>query len=355
MVKRLFIHVGQPKSGTTALQRAFASYSNASDIPQIYYPRAGRRERKIVGHHNLAYELYAPKQFHSKFGSWDDLAQEIAGLDPAIEDVLLSSEAFRGYLAPATAEQMRKHFADLDIKVVLYLRPQWEYIESGYNQLIRFLQIDVPIDVFYQQTGTQITNYRDIVGAWQKALGADNLICLPFDASVRSEGIVSHVLREALKRDIQMPDVEQANQKFGLLALSSVRYARDMVRERTGNPKVELSNRMVMNLSHLFRDWSRETRDFSFMSQELKDRIYEDAMPTNRWLSEQFPAFDTPSFLAKPPPVKGQVITKIPELTDEEKALCTKLIRVASRAWRKNSDEGFEDVSEDGPPPQRLI
>ncbi|EPX75547.1 hypothetical protein Salmuc_03181 [Salipiger mucosus DSM 16094] len=348
---RLFLHVGQPKSGTTALQRAFAAYSDETDAPQVYYPRAGRRERKLVAHHNLAYELHAPNQFSPSFGSWQDLADELEAQGEQAGTALLSSEAFRMFLAPVVASKIHKLFPGAEKKVILYLRPQWEYVESGYNQLIRFLKTEDHIEEFYDHTGAQITDYRAIVMAWQKAMGPENLICLPFDASVRAEGIVSHVLRKAIGLDIEMPPATQVNQKFGLRALSAVRHVRDGIRAGLDAPEAELSSRMVMQLSYLSQKWPRETRDFSFMTEELKARIYEESRDTNRWLAEQFEGFDSPAFLDPPPPGKAPVVTRFPELTDEEKADCKPFIKAAVRAGRQRMAKAPADgeLPEDSP------
>jgi hypothetical protein len=70
----VFIHAGTHKTGTTALQRFLGANERALLESGLHYPRQGRVE---WGHHNLAWELYAPELFNPGRGSLDDVAAEL--------------------------------------------------------------------------------------------------------------------------------------------------------------------------------------------------------------------------------------------------------------------------------------
>jgi len=331
----LYIHVGQPKSGTTAIQRAFALHSDEDPSAIVYYPKAGRRERKIVGHHNLAYELYDPAKFRADLGSWDDMAAEVR--EKNADKVLISTEAFRIFLAPVVSAKVRKLFPDAALSVVLYLRPQWEYVESGYNQLMRFGQTDLSIDEFWAGTGKRICDYQATVEAWDKAGGEQALHCLPFDKAVREQGVVGHFVSHALESDSGFDDSSRVNNRIGLMAMSGVRYCRDRLREMKGQPDASLPAGFVMQLSHLFRSHERETLNYSFMSPELMDEIYDSMIETNRWLATRFPAFDTDAFLKRPKPGQAPLVRELPGLSEADKNACDKIVQeaVAAKKWMK--------------------
>ncbi len=329
-MKRIFLHIGQPKSGTTALQRTFAAYNDSPANRFIHYPlngRYGRYQKKAVAHHNLAYELYVPKSFRPNFGGWSDLQAEIDATEK--DNVVISSEAFRRFLANAAAGKLRKLFPQYDCKVVLYLRPQWDYIESGYNQLIRFGRYRGNIGSFYEQQGRKLIDYQNIITAWSKAVGQDNIICLPFNKEVKTNGIVKHFISHALNMNVDVPSSETANTKAGLRALSAIRYCSARYKRRTGQEA--LPTKYIMMLSTLFRNYPGEVNDFSFMTPELRQKIYQESLETNKWLADRFPGFSSPEFLACADLERRDTVTKFPELSKEETELCDSLIRAAAR------------------------
>lgn len=326
-MKRIFLHIGQPKCGTTAIQRAFAEHSDSAENRTVYYPRKGRYVRKLVAHHNLAYELYAPKSFLPARGSWADLEEEVRST--GADNILLSSEAFRRFLANTVAAKFRKHFADYDCKVILYLRPQWDYIESGYNQLLRFGRHSGTISEFYKEQGAKITEYKGIVTAWGKAIGHENIICLPFDKEAKTIGIVSHMLKYALKLDVEMPDSDIVNKRFGLKALSAIRYCSEKYIRETG--EMALPVRYIVMISDLFRHYPGEVNDFTFMKPELRRKIYQDSLETNQWLAVRYRGFATSEFLSCSPSGKDNTVAELPTLTKEEREICDSLVRAAAR------------------------
>jgi hypothetical protein len=341
MVKRLFLHIGTPKSGTTSIQRTLCAFSDSRDEPELYYPKSGRRARRLVGHHNLAYELYDPSKYEASLGGWADLAEELETVESEV--AFLSSEAFRGFLAPVTAAKLRKLFSHLDNRVVLYLRPQWSYLESGYNQLFRFGRFHDSALAFYEGTGGRILDYRSYIEAWQKSMGKENVICLPFTPELMRDGVVTHLIDNILGRSIDLPEVERSNSKAGLLGLAATRDAQAELRELTGDPNIELTPNTAQRLSLLFRDEPEETFDYTFFDQESLDRIYDDAISTNRWLAEEFDGFDTPSFLERPTPGHRVIATVLPVLSEEQKARYADIVKAAAKSVRRARREAKQE------------
>ena len=323
---RIFLHVGQPKSGTTAIQRALAQHSDTDPAPVLYYPKAGRLERKLVGHHNLAYELYDPAKYRAELGSWADMAAEVRALEPDRAGVItISSEALRPFLAKVVAAKLRKLLPDVPAQVGMYLRPQWEYVESGYVQLRRFAQTDLDLRGFWETTGRRIADYRATVEAWQAAMGAERVICLPFDAAVRRTGVVRDFLDKGLCIETDYDNRAQVNERMGLVAMSAVRHVRDAVRARLDRP-VAIPGRTVMKLSQIFRDHPDERLSYSFMPPGLQDEIHAAALPSNRWLAERWPGFDSPAFLDRPAPDTRPFVAELPELGAAERARCQPIV-----------------------------
>lgn len=92
--RRLFIHAGLHKTGTTALQCALALNPNWITDHEYRFPLSGRPYG--AGHHNIAWELSHDRRFRAEYGAISDLIAEIRHGD---YNVILSSEDFTGALA----------------------------------------------------------------------------------------------------------------------------------------------------------------------------------------------------------------------------------------------------------------
>jgi hypothetical protein len=128
------LHVGTHKTGTTALQLAFASDTGWAERAGLYYPRSCR---VYGGHHHLPFELLEWSKYDPAGGSLASLVDEIA--DRPDRTSIVSSEVLH-FLA-ARPDEMRALVAGLarrgvTARIVLYLRERASYAESLYGQLL---------------------------------------------------------------------------------------------------------------------------------------------------------------------------------------------------------------------------
>ena len=134
--RRLLVHAGLHKTGTTALQLFLASV--AAELPQlgVLYPRSGVNEQVHPGHHNIAWQITRDRRFVASRGTINDLAREVAGFEG---DVILSSEDFESLIGdPERLSPLRHHpaFRECEFTVVIYVRNQSSYLESLFADLI---------------------------------------------------------------------------------------------------------------------------------------------------------------------------------------------------------------------------
>ena len=148
-VKRcLVVHVGPPKGGSTSIQFLLAARARALAARGIHV-LAGRRGGGQRGTHNhLAHELDAAPGDAWTAG-WVRLADEIRR--SGAERFVVSAEAFaapgrRGPCAAALRELADRE--RLAIRVVGYVRPQWQRVESAYAQQVSSERTALRFDAF---------------------------------------------------------------------------------------------------------------------------------------------------------------------------------------------------------------
>lgn len=137
MSRICFLHIGTHKTGTTSIQTFLSANEQSLKSNGIYIPRTGRLSSSS-GHHNIAWELNNDPRFNPHLGTLSDLIIELRSLESPT--VCISSEDFE-YLY-ARRDSLSRLFCELssidcDLIPVVYLRPQAEYMESLYAELVK--------------------------------------------------------------------------------------------------------------------------------------------------------------------------------------------------------------------------
>ncbi len=132
--RRLILHAGMHKTGTTTLQVNFLNHQEELREADIAYPRVGR---PTEGHHNLAWELVGDERFKPEHGTLADLVQELHGTTQST--ILLSSEDFECLHAmPEALNRLRQVLdeAGFDVDVVFSIRDAESYANALYEPLV---------------------------------------------------------------------------------------------------------------------------------------------------------------------------------------------------------------------------
>jgi len=152
-MRRIILHAGTEKTGTTFLQDVFALNARNLKSAGILYPESGR----VFGHH---YWLAKALGFKYKPGPVDEALEEkaLSKLKDEISgwqgDVLISSEHFDFHVTAETAGRLKEYFGDERIEVVLVIRNQVDYSQSLYVEGLKWAVIR-PYDKFLAATEKQ--------------------------------------------------------------------------------------------------------------------------------------------------------------------------------------------------------
>jgi hypothetical protein len=133
MSRQVILHIGYPKTGTTALQRFWHLNQTILRDSGLLYPEAG-----LVGaaHFAYSYQLGLHDSIKMDVPPFEALITALrAEMDQSgLQRALLSSEAF---IKAANPEPLRAAFDGFDVKILIYLRRHDHFFESGYSQSVR--------------------------------------------------------------------------------------------------------------------------------------------------------------------------------------------------------------------------
>lgn len=139
MKKKIYIHIGPHKTGTTTIQFSMNFNKNALLKKGVYYPDSGLVSDSLPGHHNLAWELSGNYRFSENHGTWSDLTAELARSN--FESVILSSEDLCA-LPRDKILQIHDYLADYDVFIVTYARRQDQRLQSAWSEKIKSIKDD---------------------------------------------------------------------------------------------------------------------------------------------------------------------------------------------------------------------
>ncbi|CAB3776438.1 hypothetical protein LMG28688_00232 [Paraburkholderia caffeinitolerans] len=186
-MKKIIIHIGSEKCGSTSLQNFFFenelalvqhgfSYFCDPEKSYFYVSRDGHQK----GHFPVVASLCAQKPdylIEDKVASYAKVLGDLIA-DARISDkhIILSAEHFSSRLrALESLEILRDALNDFDVKIVLYVRPQHEMLVSSYNAGVRAgrrssfgFDEGIKFDPYF--------NYYELVKPWADVFGRERIV-----------------------------------------------------------------------------------------------------------------------------------------------------------------------------------
>lgn len=188
---KLYIHIGRPKTGTTAIQKYLAEHREELMGQRVLYPNCMIFDD---AHHLLPIALledipdviqHIPKIKLSELKH--DFDQEVERLKPDV--IILSSEFFSLMTPPARLEcreTLKDFFSGYTVKIISYFREQVSYLESSYSQEVRNygMSRDIRFDEFCSEyLKRKVNDYNYSIQQWENVFGSENTIGRAFERS----------------------------------------------------------------------------------------------------------------------------------------------------------------------------
>ena len=196
-----YVHVGTHKTGTTSIQALLALNEPAFRYAGVLIPQAGRSFEGLAAHHNIAWELTNDARFNPGDGTFAELLREVAASEAST--ICLSSEEFEFlFLDERALRRLVDGLRDAGcaVKIVCYLRPQADYLESLYAEISR--EWDVAFADYFETIldtgiyGRSCFDYARLLKPFCAVAGDENVIVDVY----RSAAPTSALLQRFTKR-----------------------------------------------------------------------------------------------------------------------------------------------------------
>ena len=259
--RRLVLHIGMPKTGSTTIQGLLVSFEQELRDRGVH----------VLGHRRLSVgrptspDRLRKALYRRSFGPPEQAWRSIAKEEPwrsTVEDILrsnarlfvISHEGFIGRPNPR-APAIISEFANacgLSVDIVAYVRPQCQFFESRYSQMVNRGGYLLPFDAFAAASFTLRTiarhpwlDYRRVFAPWRAVFGP-RVTVYPLESSRLPDGLAAHFLGLLGAPELAVREVKRlrVNQRIGAKALE-VRRLRNLAVRMPG------AERRPRNISHL--------------------------------------------------------------------------------------------------------
>ena len=264
MKRRLVVHVGTAKAGSTSIQTMLARRSGALRACgiEVLGSRSGGNARGTGHWPPRAVMRSSSGAAHARLEriAWARLEGWIRRSDA--ESFVLSSEMFTTWRVRERCAELLLELArgeNLEIDIVGYVRPQWQRLESGYAQRVKTGNVGLSFERFVaprlgSSARDERLDYNRVFGALRAAFGAAHVKVLPLEGSRLPQGLLAHFLETvgAGGGRIDVTGLPRTNLRLGAKEVEVRRAVRARIGDRFLDGE-QVANRLAW-LSALFDD-----------------------------------------------------------------------------------------------------
>ena len=163
----IIFHAGLHKTGSSAIQEALTMTSRTGQVLNAGWPSGFLHQRK-----------FSPQ--------WISKAKKAA----TRKTIVISSEELFGSVldgyprADQTAQYLSESFGDVDLRIVVYIRPQIEWVESIFTQTVQGGELLDPSAVVARMLSSQNVRFSHLVWSLHNRVGSKVLVVRPMGSGV---------------------------------------------------------------------------------------------------------------------------------------------------------------------------
>lgn len=190
--KKLFIHIGAHKTGTTAIQNFLALNREKLKNRGFLYPGSANN------HYRLSQEIRHDENVVENTDSESlEIINEIRENYNSCHSFILSSEGFWEIIPPKHPQILKDFISktglEFDIKILLYCRSQDTWLESAYQQQIK--QVNVrSVQTFREIIDKKLffvtIDYYTLLSNWSDAFGKESITARIYEKHSKGDGLL---------------------------------------------------------------------------------------------------------------------------------------------------------------------
>lgn len=195
----IYLHIGQPKTATSFIQKFMFKNHDRFKRKGVLYPRVGNQ---LNGHHPIAGIFLTPRRDWIEGMDQDrlraDLFDEISR--SGCDTILLSSEAL-AQQDDVDFEKVKAFFAGCRIRIVMTLRRQDDWLESVVRDRMKTGHYQSPAVEDILSSVEKHADFATSIETWASHFGNENIVITIFDPG-NSETPVEKSFVEAIGADL---------------------------------------------------------------------------------------------------------------------------------------------------------
>ena len=249
MTKRLILHVGQPKTGTSTIQDFLAhTRRRLWREAGVLYPQTGRQG---AAHHRIA-ALFLPAGSAGWIPREDavslrsNLDEEIA--QTATDTVVISSEAL---FNARSITDVRSFFDGFTVEILVILRRQDRWLDSLYQHQLKVGETELEPAAWLAARQSTL-DYATRVGRWADVFGDARVHIGVFEPANLADGLMAFFFRTA---GLSVPAVPYER------PARNERLSRDALAYLLGVPRQDLAGPQRQRLRRALEQWSQANPD----------------------------------------------------------------------------------------------
>lgn len=289
--KKLYLHIGTHKTGSTALQVYLTHNRSTLRKSGVLYPDIGTPEFSRFGQHLIAWSYFENQDYLPFFKGNRLHREELKGLklaeqirsvssDTSIHTIILSSEEF-SILNPIEVKALANELEDFDVWVIIYFRRQDKYLEASYGTSVLYGNYKKNFNQFSNNQRMKL-DYYNVTKSWESQFPQQVIVKSYESPSVKSD-IVSDFL------GIIRVDKENLNNiPNSILNKSISAHAIEVIRGlRLRGWRESDLDLLKGKFEKLYNSYHKDQLG-SFMSRDQYDRIRDLYAAGNKRLMEEY-------------------------------------------------------------------
>lgn len=293
MANTVIIHIGVPKTGSTAIQKFLYNNRSALQALGLDYHETHATDGEnpdYWAHHLLAHKWGGwmnPETFPiDPDTAWEKLREDVMSGDD--RTILISSERFADLLASKRVDEIldfiQTTLYPAQIKIFAYLRNQIVLTESFFKQQVKVGLRVPPINVYLQNRMPEFLDFLNMFENCAKLVGRENILLRTYESDLARDGNIIYSFVKAL--GIELPrDMIPESKKYNTSTstLSTALLSHPNLR------KIQHNNRFRKAIRQLFDDAGTVNgMEPSLLSAEQKKSIAEKYGTSNKILCERY-------------------------------------------------------------------